>query len=286
MVFAGRRVLAFLASALFFVPADALTLMKYGAWFEGCVESCSAGGNAQQCRALCGCMVDEINQRGLVHEHFPIPRATAGSAERTLEIQKFCVAKVVTGQTPAREPQAKPDARVDLRQSPSKPTASASTKPGPNHLAPPAVYDNAASGFGQVFTAERHTFSGIRFYIGDPTRPGNPEVNALEGEADLVLYTASDLAKPVEVARTRVQESGHRSTGLTTFQLKNPVPVVIGQQYFVAIETADARFGLGLRDALRSTYNGGYQASLSPAAGITPNPNGRDTSFEVLGEGR
>ena len=78
--------------------ASAQTLLKRGAWYEGCIESCTAGaegGTLQQCHGFCGCLVDEINQRSVVAEYFPVQRNSTRNAERLLEMQKLCVTKVL-----------------------------------------------------------------------------------------------------------------------------------------------------------------------------------------------
>lgn len=89
---------ALFASLALVSSANSQTLLKQGAWYEGCVESCTAGadgGTVQQCHGFCGCLVDEINRRGVVTEYFPIARNTPKAAERLLEMQKLCVAKVL-----------------------------------------------------------------------------------------------------------------------------------------------------------------------------------------------
>lgn len=177
-----------------------------------------------------------------------------------------------------------------LRATLGSPAGSGSTRPGdsanyasgPQHLVIPTIYDNAASGFGQTFTAEHESVAGVRFYIGDPSRPEDPQVNALEGKTELVLFAAADLRRPVELARTRVQEVDGRALGLQTFLFSAPVRVEVGKQYFIALQTTDLRFGLGLRSAQQSTYEGGSQARLTTDGRIVVTSNQRDTSFQIL----
>ncbi|MBP6813870.1 MAG: hypothetical protein KA169_03205 [Burkholderiaceae bacterium] len=167
-------------------------------------------------------------------------------------------------------------------QGPARPEDSANYASGPQHLVTPTIYDNAASGFGQTFTAEYGLVAGVRFYIGDPGRPADPQVNALEGKTELVLFAAADLARPVELARTKVQEANGRALGLQTFMFSTPVRVEVGKPYFITLLTADLRFGLGLRSAQQSTYEGGSQAQLKADGRIVVTPNQRDTSFQIL----
>lgn len=78
--------------------ASGQTLLKYGAWFEGCIETCTAGpngGTLQQCRSFCGCMVDDINEQGIAAEYLPFARKPSGFAERNLQMQKRCAANVL-----------------------------------------------------------------------------------------------------------------------------------------------------------------------------------------------
>lgn len=150
----------------------------------------------------------------------------------------------------------------------------------PVHLGTPTVYDNAGVGipWGQSFTAEAPYFLGIQWYIGDPSRPGLPSVNALEGNADLVLYSVANPASPVELGRRQVQSGATATSGLSSFLMAFPVATVAGQKYFAAIETADS-FGLGLR-ALSSTYPGGSEAYILGTG--FEEIGGRDTAFAVI----
>lgn len=159
-----------------------------------------------------------------------------------------------------------------------------STQPGasPVHLSPPTVYDNAEANYGQVFVAEEGALAGVRLYIGDPTRPGDPQVDALDGLAYLVLFDATAPAAPVEIARAQVQSSAQSSFGLTTFLFGTSIPTVVGQSYFVAIDTLD-QFGLGLTNQFVSTYSGGFEGRLNAGGAIEQaGANGRDTSFEIV----
>ena len=163
----------------------------------------------------------------------------------------------------------------------------------PNHLALPMVYDDAgelSSDYGQIFTSEANLVSGVRWYIGDPTRPGQENVDALEGAADLVLYDAADVNNPIELARTQVQGPAGFSEGLSTFEFDTPIVVMVGHSYFIGLDTDDL-YGLGLRAHTMSTYDGGYEARLragilEPAGGGGTNPITamRDTSFEILND--
>jgi hypothetical protein len=162
----------------------------------------------------------------------------------------------------------------------------------PNHLAPPAIYDNAKSLFGQTFIAETDIVSGVSWYFGDPTRPGIEVVNELAGVTDLVLFDASNLSGPSEIGRNRVQQAGQQSFGLTTFSFSTPITVVPGRTYFIAVDTEDQYFGLGLRQQNESSYDGGFEAMIDTSGGIAPAGGGppsnipgarvRDTSFEIL----
>jgi hypothetical protein len=152
----------------------------------------------------------------------------------------------------------------------------------PVNLTAPAVYDNVGNGFlfGQVFTSETYSICGVRWFIGDPTRPGNTSVNALEGYADMVLLDATDPANPVELARSTVRGAGSVTSGLSVFAFEYTVPITPGRLYFIGLETADA-FGMGLQAQTSSTYAGGYQAYIS-GGDLLGTANGRDTSFEII----
>ena len=150
----------------------------------------------------------------------------------------------------------------------------------PSHLESPTIYENVASGipWGQTFVAEDLFVLGARWYIGDPTQPDRSDVNELAGVADLVLFDASDISNPHELARTQVQDASGSSFGVSTFLFSSPVSTTIGSNYFIAIAANDP-FGLGLV-SLSSTYAGGSEALL--IGGAVQFAGGRDTSFEVL----
>jgi hypothetical protein len=158
--------------------------------------------------------------------------------------------------------------------------ASNLTYAAPIHLGSPEFYDNAGLGspFGQTFIAEDLSFLGITFYIGDPTRPGELSVDALTGDADLVLYEATDLSSPVELERRRVQSGSTSTFGITTFTFSRQVSTVIGTRYFAAIDALDG-FGLGLRSAT-SSYPGGSEAAK--VGTVIQEIGGRDTAFAVI----
>src|SRR5262245_47634760 len=151
------------------------------------------------------------------------------------------------------------------------------------HLAPPLVYDNAepTRDYGQTFIAQDNFAAAVQLYINDPTRPDDPRVNELVGPADLVLYNATDLLNPIEIARSRVVPPGTSVEGLLTFLFDAPVPTEVGARYFFAI-SADDLYGVGLQD-LDSTYDGGAEAFRDRTMGqIAEFFNGRDMSFAVL----
>ena len=162
----------------------------------------------------------------------------------------------------------------------------------------PTIYDNAGGGFswGQTFVPELDytgNVSGVRFYIGDPTRPGNVSVNELEGEADLVFFDISNPNSAVELGRTQVQGATGVSAGLTTFNFSSSIVVNPGLSYFIGLDTAD-QFGLGLGQQLSSTYEDGFAAVIE--TGVVGFAGGgcrvlgcgnvnaqyRDTAFEVV----
>ncbi|HKR59217.1 MAG TPA: M23 family metallopeptidase [Pyrinomonadaceae bacterium] len=154
----------------------------------------------------------------------------------------------------------------------------------PDHLDLPAIYDNAEPPleYGQTFIAQDRLMTGIRVYIGDPSRPGDPRVNELIGPADLVLYEASNLLQPMEISRSQVVPSGMTLAGLTSLLFNTPAATVVGNRYFFALSTSDS-YGIGLRAQLVSTYPDGAEATRDPGTGvITENPLGRDLSFHVL----
>ncbi len=152
----------------------------------------------------------------------------------------------------------------------------------PNHLAAPAAYDNVGGGvsWGQTFVSEESLILGARWYIEDPTRPNEPLVNALVGPADLVLYDATNIASPIELARTQVLDANGSLSGLSTLAFAAPVSTPVGGIFYIAIEAGDG-FGTGLRSVDSSTYAGGSQAFINGGA-IVEVASGRDTSFEIL----
>lgn len=155
---------------------------------------------------------------------------------------------------------------------------------GIDHLAPPTLYDNAGppSVWGQTFVAQDGFVSGVQVFVGDPSRPTNPAVNALLGPADLVLYDATNLLSPVALATTQVVPSAASVDGLVTWLFSTPVATLLGTKYFFGIDTADS-YGLGLRSQSASTFAGGAEAFLNVSTGVlTEASNGRDLSFAVL----
>jgi hypothetical protein len=149
----------------------------------------------------------------------------------------------------------------------------------PNHLQPPPIYDNAGYvPYGQTFKAVKSRVYGVKWYIGDPTRPDEPCCDELVGRAFLVLYDATDPNKPVLLARTKVQREGEYSFGVSTYCFASPVAVTPGRQYFLALETTDI-YGLGLRSQTDSTYPDGGEATLQGGQVVAGE---RDTSFNVL----
>ena len=109
----------------------------------------------------------------------------------------------------------------------------------PISLVGPNVYDNQGGGVsGQLFISESIFVSGVRWYIGDPTRPNNDNVDALQGTADLVIYDAADLNLPVQLARTQIQGAAGVTEGFTTFLFSVPVPVLNGHSYFIGLDAA------------------------------------------------
>lgn len=154
-----------------------------------------------------------------------------------------------------------------------------------DNLLAPSLYDNTVVpvAAGQTFIAVSATVSGIRLFIGDPTRPGDPSVGPIQGPADLILLDATDLANPVELERTKILPFGSSLSGELDFMLSSPVSTVVGTRYFLGL-SASTGFGLGLSsDQTTSTYAGGSEASLD-ASGITEHATGRDASFQVYGD--
>lgn len=152
----------------------------------------------------------------------------------------------------------------------------------PDHLAVPAAYDNVGAGtvWGQTFTAESGSVLGASWYFGDPSRPDVAAVSALEGPADLVLFDATDLTSPIEIARTQAQGTGSRSFGLTGFMFSTGAPTAVGGSYFIGLDTLDP-YGIGLRGLTASTYSGGSQAYFDGGI-IHVASLGRDTSFAII----
>jgi len=153
-----------------------------------------------------------------------------------------------------------------------------------NHLDIPGVYDNVGgdSDFGQTFVAQDNLLSGFQVYIGDPTRPENTLVNELIGPADLILYNATNLLSPFEIARDTVVNSGSIVNGLSTFLFNAPVATEIGTKYFFII-LADDNYGIGLQAQYVSTYGYGAEARINEnTLEITEHELERDLSFSVL----
>ena len=112
-------------------------------------------------------------------------------------------------------------------------------------IALPTTYDNAGNtneAWGQTFVPQLQNagyVSGVRFYIGDPTRPGDFQVNELEGAADLVLFDVSNPNSVLELGRTQVQGPAGLSSGLTTFSFSSSIAVNPGVSYFIGLDTQD-----------------------------------------------
>jgi hypothetical protein len=97
----------------------------------------------------------------------------------------------------------------------------------------------------------------------------------------LVLYDASNLLAPIELARDHVLSIGDSASGLVTFSFATAIPTAAGNNYFFAINALDG-FGVGLRSLSSSTYAGGSEAWRNIGSGeITVISTGRDLSFEV-----
>ncbi|MDX1998116.1 MAG: hypothetical protein SF066_10400 [Thermoanaerobaculia bacterium] len=145
-----------------------------------------------------------------------------------------------------------------------------------DHLATPAAYDNLGAGLtaGQTFLAQAASIAGIRVLIGV-----NGQEDRLVGPADLVLYDASNLDLPVELARTTFLAPGVEISGLVDLFLESPVPATLGQRYFIAVFAPDL-FGMGIRSISSSTYPGGAEGFLVGGQ-VAEAISGRDVSFAV-----
>ena len=116
-----------------------------------------------------------------------------------------------------------------------------------DHLAVPSFYDNAEyfDGdrpgqnyyYGQTFIATDPSVTGVKLYIGDPSRPNVSEVNELSGPAELVLYDATNLLSPVELGRSLVVANAQSVQGLVTFSFTSPIPTTVGSMYFFSIRS-------------------------------------------------
>ena len=141
------------------------------------------------------------------------------------------------------------------------------------------------------FLSETNNVIGISWYIGDPSQPNNPNVDALEGVADLVLFDYSG-GLINEVARSRVQNIGDATSGVVSYELSTAFDTVIGGSYIFALDTDDS-YGVGLTASDSSTYSGGYQLQMQESEGVFTRVVGggvpagvlnRDTSFQILSQ--
>ena len=154
-----------------------------------------------------------------------------------------------------------------------------------DHLDIPTTYDNIGGSifYGQTFVANEDFISGVRVYVGDPTRPNDLSVNELTGPANLFLYEATSLSSPTRIASNSILSSAETANGLFTFNFDRAISTTPGTRYFFGFDTVDT-FGIGLRDSLSSTYLDGAEGFLDSATGqLTLHPTGRDLSFSVLG---
>lgn len=145
----------------------------------------------------------------------------------------------------------------------------------------PAIYDNINSDYspaqitgGQTFIAADGLFRGVRLYIGDPNRTTEPNVGPLNGPADLVLYDAENLERPVLKGGETVIADGVAKQREVDLILREPIPTVVGHRYFFGVRTRD-NWGVGLTDAYNPTYPGGAESFLDESTGAI-----RDLSFE------
>jgi len=154
-----------------------------------------------------------------------------------------------------------------------------------DHLAIPTTYDNVGSDsgiYGQSFTAVEDRISGVTFYFGDPTRPGDSRVDALTGRAELKLYEVGTNDTVTLLAASTVSDDTAILQGAKSLFFNAPVTLVPGRRYFIGVQASD-NFGLGLSDLTSSTYPGGAEAwILTGESRLTMHPIGRDTSFRVL----
>jgi len=102
-------------------------------------------------------------------------------------------------------------------------TATASSVVVLDHLATPALYENAGTSdigiWGQTFISAGWSVVGIDVYIDDPTRPDNESVNELQAPFNLVFYEAGDLQDPLLVASRTIGTAGEEFSGLVSFDL-------------------------------------------------------------------
>lgn len=145
----------------------------------------------------------------------------------------------------------------------------------------PAIYDNINSDYsptqitgGQTFIATDGLFRGVRLYIADPNRMNEPNVGPLDGPAELVLYDAENLERPVLKGGETVVADGVAKQGEVDLILREPIPTVVGHRYFFGVRTRD-NWGVGLTDPYNPTYPGGAESFLDESTGAI-----RDLSFE------
>ena len=153
-----------------------------------------------------------------------------------------------------------------------------------NYLTTPQLYDNAQSGYvyGQSFTGLNSTVSGVKFYIGDPSRPNDVSVNAIEGQFTLLLYEVAANNSTVLLASKNFGNAASITSGAITASFDAVIGTTQGRKYFIGIRSADP-FGLGLLAANSSSYAGGSEAWIpSGATAVTEHAAGRDTSFLLL----
>ena len=153
-------------------------------------------------------------------------------------------------------------------------------------MATPVLYDNFSTSdigiWGQTFTSGGWPVIGIDVYIADPTRPDDGSVNELLAPFNLVFYDVDYEQEPVLLASRTIGAPGEEFSGLTSFDLSEPVPTVPGSLYFFGFESATDSFGVGIRHKSESTYSEGDEIIFEG----TPLPtslggNARDLSFRI-----
>lgn len=146
-------------------------------------------------------------------------------------------------------------------------------------ISPPLVYDNVGKNWGQTFTAVSKSFSGVRVFVGDPTRPISNGIGPLMGPAELVLFDADTAT---ELARSEVLPANAVVSGEIDLLLQQPVATQIGKKYYFAIDSNNISpaYGIGLANYL-STYVDGSEAYIDAGGTIVEHYMNRDLSFNV-----